>query len=122
MIGGSERLVEASCAVLSDREQTVCQAVAMGATKAVEALTERYGHGRCHAFPGQPCQFLSQSMRFLVFDVQAHIDTFLPDEWNHSTLVTDVLASLGAMRLTGGAPFWSTAPGARRHPADPSSH
>jgi hypothetical protein len=76
MVDRPERLLEAPGAVLSDREQTVCKAAAPRATKAVEALTQRNGHGSCHAFPGQPGQLLGQPMRFLVFDVQAHIGTF----------------------------------------------
>jgi CoA-binding domain len=89
MIGGSKRLLEAPCAVLSDSEQTVREAAARRSTEAIEAieaLAQGYGHGRRHAFPGQPRQLLSQSMRFLVFDVQAHLGAFLPYDSNHSTL------------------------------------
>ena len=77
MISGPIRLREMLGAVLSDREQTVRKAAAMHAANAIKPLPERrWSRTRRQALPGQLRQFLSQSVRFVVLDIQAHLEPF----------------------------------------------
>ena len=73
MIGRSERLPEVRRAVPADRQKTIGEAETLLTTDAIEPLTNGNCDGGRHAFPGQFCQFLCQSVCFLVLYVQAHV-------------------------------------------------
>ncbi len=73
MIGGSERLLEVRRTVLADLQKTISKAKALFTADALQPLTKGNRDGGRHAVSSQLCQLFRQAVRFLIFDVEAHL-------------------------------------------------
>src|SRR5215831_9120988 len=78
MIGGTERLLEARCAVLADRQKSLGEAEALLLTNASQPLAKGNRDRGCHALAGQLCQFLCHQVGLAILDIQSHFSTLLP--------------------------------------------
>ena len=72
VVHGPSVLGQTSCTVPSDGDQAAGKAALTLAAHSLEPLPDSFCHCRRHALAGQLREFLSEAMRFIALDVQAH--------------------------------------------------
>jgi len=77
MLNGEERLLQMHSAIFANLQEPVRQCPPLVLLKPLQSLSDRYGHCGSKAFSCQPSQFMGQTIRILILDVEAH-STILP--------------------------------------------
>lgn len=78
MINGPKWFLEARGAVFSNFQQAVGKCDSAFTTDAFQTLPNRFRDGLRHAFSRKLGKLLCKFVRFLILDVETHIDTILP--------------------------------------------